>query len=214
MAIQVAGQDGASVWAVDSQSLAGRVSMRPVPVLGWYSVAWNTGILSAVAASGLLFSLRNTAPANVVIIRRVGIGWLQTTAFTTAQRMEFQLLVARSFTTADSGQPVTLTANQGKHRTTFPSSTVDMRCATTTVLGSSGNKILDNVAVGIQWVWANALGVGIPNSPNNLFSHDAGDHPLILGPNEGINILNGVLMGAGGAGMMYVSIEYAEATSY
>lgn len=217
MAIQTMGQDGSTLVAVDPQHLAQRVSLRPVQVLGWYSLALSTGLLTGASLSSVLFSLRNGAPSNLLMVRRVGIGWAQTTAFTTAQRLEFQLAVCRAFTVADTGgQAVAMgAANIGKHRTSFASPSVaDVRISTTGILGSSGSKVIDAWPIGLQWLFSGAAGTGMQASPNNLFSHDTGDHPLILAPNEGLNILNGVAMGAAGVGILYVNIEFAEVAAY
>jgi hypothetical protein len=214
MAIQLLGQDGSSVQSIDPLFLASRVSLRPMQCTAWNSIAASTGLLTAVAAGGALFSLRNLS-SNLIVVSRVGIGFVCTTAFTAAQRMEFQLQVARAFTASDTGgTTLALTANNGKHRTSLATpSSLDCRIATTAAL-TAGTKVLDTTALGITGFWVPGVGTSLQVAPDNLFSHSAGDYPLVLGLNEGLNVVSNVLMGAAGVGVAYVNVEFAEATSF
>ena len=56
-------------------------------------------------------------------------------------------------------------------------------------------------------------GSTLPWSHGNLFEAAPNEYPLILDQNEGININNGVLMGATGVGIAYVSVDFAEVES-
>lgn len=215
MAIQILGVDGNTVQAVDPQFNATRTSMRPVQCLGRNSVAAPTGIITVIAAGGAIFSFRNIS-ANLIMVRRVGIGFVCTTAFTTAQRMEFRLTVARAFTASDTGgTALALTGDQGKHRTSLSTPTsVDCRISGVAAL-TAGTKTLDTINLGYVGFWVAGVGSVLQaDTADNLFSHNSGDYPLILAQNEGFNILNSFLMGAAGAGVAYVSMEFAEVTSF
>jgi hypothetical protein len=212
MAIQQLGADGTSVLAVDATFKAARATLRPAEVIGWYSFGATSGLLTAVAAAGPVFSLRNTG-SNLLMIRRVQVGFGVTTAFTAAQLLAYNLLFARSFTASDSGGTALYTAGMNKHRTGFTNitSAPDIRIATTAAL-TAGTRTLDTVPLGVAAGGATAVGVAL--SPVLLLSHDAGDYPVILAQNEGLVITNGVAMGAAGVINLHVNVEFAEVASY
>ena len=199
---------------IDSTMQALRTTLRPMQVLGWYSIGAQSGALTLAAAAGAIFSLRN-AGANLLIVRRVGVGFIATAAFTVAQRVDYGLIVARTFTASDTGgTPIAVTGNNGKHRTSHAAPTnIDCRIAIAAVL-TAGTKTLDANHLSQTGAWVGAAGAGLPISQNNLFSHDAGDFPLVLAPNEGFNIQNITLMGAGGVGIAYVNLEFAEVATF
>jgi hypothetical protein len=216
MAIQLLGQDGTTVQKVDPTFGAARVSIRPAEVTTWQSIGAQSGLMTLVAANGAIFSLRNLS-SNLLLVRRVGIGYTCTTGYTAAQKIDFGLMVARAMTTSDTGgTAIALVANNTKLRTSMNTFTsVDCRISTTAALGA-GTKTLDTnhlSQIG-GWTLAATAGVVIPFNSGNLFSHDAGDHPIVLGMNEGINIMNLTVGGAAGVGIAYINIEVAEATSF
>lgn len=199
---------------IDNLHKALRVSIKPNESLGWNSIGAQSGLLTTVAANEAVFSFRNIS-ANPIIIRRVGVGFLCSTPFTAAQKVDFGLMIARAFTVSDTGgTAIALTGNNAKHRTSLGTPTsVDMRIATTGAL-TAGTKTLDANTVGMVGAWVPAAGTIVNAAQDNLLSHAAGDHPIILAQNEGINIQNLTLMGAAGIGTLYVNIEFAEVASY
>lgn len=200
---------------VDTTFKALRVSIRPMEVTSWISVAAKSGAATTVAAAGAIFSLRQLA-ATLLIIRRIGVGFVATTGFTAAQLLDYALFVARAFTVSDSGgTAIALTGSNCKHRTSLGTPTsVDCRIATTAAL-TAGTKTLDANALNMVAGYApTTAGVVLTTSQNNLLSHDAGDYPLVLAINEGINVQNVSVMGAAGVGTIYVNAEFSEATAY
>lgn len=201
---------------VDATMKAARVSIRPAEVLGWQSVGVQSGAIATVAANGPVFSLRNIS-TKLIIIRRVGIGFIATTGFTAAQKLDFGLTVARNFTASDSGgTAIAFTGSNGKHRTSLGTpSSLDARIATTAAL-TAGTRTLDTNALAMIGGYAAALGVGAIIAPalNNMFTHDAGDYPLVLAQNEGLILSPLTTMGAGGAGNLFVNLEFAEADTF
>jgi len=215
MAIALQNLGGTNVLEVDGTHKAARVSLRPPEVLGWNSVGASSGLISSPpGVNALMFSFRNASP-NPVLISRVGIGFLTTTAFTAAQSIEFGLTVARNYTVADSGGiAIALTGSNGKHRTSLATpAAVDGRILSTGQM-NIGTRTLDGTQLAQQTGWSGGVGVTIPASLNNLFRHDAGDYPLILEQNEGITIVNNVAFGAGGVGKLCVNMEFAEVNSF
>ena len=199
---------------IDSVFQALRVTLRPTQVLGWYSLGAQTGSLTLVAAAGAIFSFRNSG-TNLMLVRRIDIGFIATSTFTIAQRVDYGLVIARSFTASDTGgTAIAVTGNNGKHRTSFSTPiSMDCRIATTAAL-TAGTKTLDGNNQAQIAGWVGAAGAGVPVGSGNLLSHDAGDYPLVLSQNEGFNIQNITAMGAGGVGIAYVNVEFAELTTF
>lgn len=213
MAIQLQGFSGV-VPEVDTTFRANRTTIRPQEILGWLSVGAQSGALTGAAANSAVFSFRNLA-SNPIIVRRVGVGFITTTIFTTAQAVDFGLLVARSFTVSDSGgTAIALTANNCKHRTSLAALTsIDCRISTTAAL-TAGTKTLDTNHLAQNGAWSGVAGTGLAVVANNLLSHDTGDYPLVLATNEGFNIMSLTALGAAGVIRLYVNMELAEATAY
>jgi len=211
MAIQVQG-NGGTTQEVDSTFRAARVSLRPAEVIGYYSVAGASGALTGVAAAGPVWSFRNTG-ANLILVRRVSIGFVTTTAFTTAQGLDYQMLRANSFTASDSGGTALFTAGQNKHRNSFTNitSAPDIRIASTGAL-TAGTRTLETAGVGIAGGSSTAVGTSMPIT--DILEQDSGDYPFVLAQNEGFVITNGIAMGAAGVIRLQVSVEYAEAAAY
>ena len=214
MAIQILGQDGVSIAGVDATKKAMRVSLNPMEVLAWQSLGARSGLITGIAALGPLFSFRNIS-ANLVTIRRVGAGFMTTTAFTAAQTVDFELVVARAFAVSDSGgTAISITGSNGKHRTSLSTPTsLDARIATTAAL-TAGTRTLDANALGQIAGWSGAVGQGIAPTVDNLLSHTPGDHPLVLAQNEGFIVRPITALGAAGVGNFYVNMEFAEAAAY
>jgi hypothetical protein len=211
---KVLGADGINQLGVDANFKAARVSQRPVESQAWLSVASRSGALTGLAANVAIFSFRNLS-ANALIVRRVGVGFLTTTAFTAAQEVAFGLKFARAFTGSDSsGTAIALTGSNCKQRSSLASLTsVDCRISAAAAL-TAGTKTLDTNDLGVVGFYSNAAGASLSPSLNNLLSHDEGDYPLVLAQNEGFNIMSLVALGAAGVGVAYVNMEVAEATGY
>jgi hypothetical protein len=211
MAIQVQGFGGA-VQEVDSTFRAARVTIRPIELIGYYSVAGVSGALTGVAANGAVFSFRNTG-SNLMLMRRVMLGFVTTTAFTTAQGLAYALIRANSFTASDTGQTSLFTAGQNKHRNGFTNitSAPDIRIANTAAI-TAGTRTLETNSLVVVSGGSTALGTGI--TPQVLLEQDTGDYPLVLAQNEGFVVTNLIAMGAAGVIQLNVSIEFAEATAF
>lgn len=199
---------------VDTTFRARRLTIRPGELLGWHSIGATSGLLVGVTGGASLFSLRNIGNT-LLHVRRVGVGFRTTTAFTTPQVVDFGTAVARSFVTSDTGgTAIAIVDNNLKHsrRLETPMS-VDCRIATTTAL-TAGTKTLDTNYLGQIGFYSNGVGSGAELGANNLYQHDSGDHALILQQNEGINIRLLTTMGAVGVGRLAVVVEFGNLASY
>lgn len=168
--------------------------------------------LAGVAANAPLFALRqiNSAGA-VLVVRRVGIGFITTTAFTAAQELAFGLFVCRSFSASDTGgTTISFATSYQLHRTSDnPPVSVDARYGAL----AAGTRTPDALPLGLQAAWSGGIGVTLTPMPHNLFRHDADvDRQIMLAANEGLEIQNVVAMGAVGVGDLIVAIEFDERT--
>ncbi len=191
-----------------------RVADYPVDCLAFLSVGAQTGGLTGLAANAAIFSFRNIG-SNPVMIRSIGMGFVLTTAFTTAQMVSFGLIAARAFTVSDSGgTAIALTGSNAKVRTSLGALTsVDARIAAGSAL-TAGTKTLDANHLGQSGAWGAGVGTLIATGRDNLLQHAAGDHPIILAQNEGINVMNITALGAGGVGTAFVNMEVAEMAAF
>ena len=211
MAIQVQG-NGGTIQEVDAAFRSARVTLRPMELIGYYSVSGSSGALTGVAANGPVWSFRNTG-SNLLLVRRVSIGFVTTTAFTTAQGLQYEMFRATSFTASDSGGTALYTVGANKHRNDFPNvtSAPDIRIASTGAL-TAGTRTLQTAGMGIAGGSSTAVGTSMPIT--DILEQDSGDYPFVLAQNEGFIIANGIAMGAAGVIRLQVSVEYAEVTSY
>jgi hypothetical protein len=205
---------------VDSTMQAGRISERPPEILGSYSMSQVSGALTLVAAGTIaapvaVFSFR-WAPATstqLCMIRRIEVGYNVITAFGTAQTLQYNLLMARSYTVSPSGGTAATFSNPNtaKHRTAMPPTAFtgggDFRMASTAAL-TAGTVALDSQFAATVNGPVTAVATNMPMTP--LFQHQAGDYPLIFAVNEGFIINNGQVMGATGVVNLIVNVEWME----
>lgn len=223
----VSGPPGSATFAtvgseliVDSTWGASRVRLMPseynAPAFqgGFFRVGRALAGITGVAAAGPLVSFRWGLPNSEALIKRVSIGAAITTAFTAAQPVDFDLIIARGFTVADTGgNPVTpILGNSQKNRTRWmnTSQLADLRDSSGAAL-TAGTRTLDAAAIGEAIITqTNGLGSG-GMSPIDLYKHDImAGHPLMIGNNEGLIIRVVTAMGAVGVVKVYYSIEWAE----
>ena len=215
MAIIQSGANSTVLQTVDPTFLTARVSERPPEILGAYSIGLTSGALTAVAAGATVYSFR-WAPATTTqlcMVRRVEIGFSTTTAFGTAQALQYSMQVARNWTASDTGGTTALftQTNTGKMRTVMPTSAFaggGQIMIATTGANSAGTRTLDTQAMMFTQGSSTAIATTLTTVP--LFQHQPGDYPLILANNEGFIINNVVLMGATGVINLTVNVEWME----
>jgi hypothetical protein len=206
MAQQIVGADGSTIVKIDPSFGAMRVSARPYEATAWLQ-------FSAKSANGPVFSLRN-ASSNLLMIRKVVIGFITTTGYTAAQYQDFSVFIARSWTGADSGgTTLTLTGNNCKLRTSLAALTSAAAFISTTGVITAGTRTVDTNNIGTYGQWFTATTAGIGWGLTTIFDQGPGDYPLICAQNEGIVIQAGTAMGAGGVGILTVMVECAETTT-
>lgn len=185
-------------------------------LLGAYSKSMSSGTIGAGAsANSPVFSFRyGGSGGNVAVVRRVNITVAGTATAFAAGTGIFEMYAARSFTASDTGGTAgTLTGNNSKLRTSFPTTQLaDFRISSTAAL-SAGTRTLDsnplasvNVAVGTS-TSAQLLGQTVFYEPGQ-----AGDYPLILAANEGFVIQ--ATVPATGTWSIQVRVDWEEYSAY
>lgn len=225
MPLQLAGLNNPTVATVaDTTFDALRINPRPMECYSWQMITAQTGNQTVTVAfvnttgAGTIWSLRNNGPGYIAI-RKVQVGFRLTTAFTTAQMMDYALVVGRTHVTPFvAGGTILSTLNS------FSSGKLDRRNSapmysiiTATTAGltalTAGNVIFDANYIGyVNW-WNAAIGATLP--PNTvLFESLPGEAPLILRPYESVNVVNVTLMGSTGVGIATINCEFAEISSF
>lgn len=216
MAIIQTGAASSGNLIVDPTMQAGHVTLRPPELLGAYQIGLTSGALTGVLAGAPVYSFRfNPAVStNVIMIRRVEIGFSTITAFTTAQSLQYSLQVARAWTVVDSGgvSAAFTQANTGKLRTTMPTSQMaltgsNLQIANTGTL-TAGTRTLDTQVMSFAQATSNGVGTSATLLP--ILQQQPGDYPLILGAQEGFIINNVQAMGAAGVINLTVNVEWLE----
>lgn len=229
MSIELKSGASADVASVDAYTKALRASVRPIELTGGgqYRHAIRSGTLAAtLAANGLLYSFRWGDATLNALIMRIRAQLFANIAFTAAfNDMSMYAKVGRAFTASHTGGTAgTLTGNNGKLRTDFPTSKIptngDLRIANTAVLAggtvtedtdpfaysSVGKPNIVNAAAATEYLAAQPL-VQLDYEPDMA----DGVHPLLLEQNEGFTIRNGpVVWPAAGTGILVVQVQWAE----
>lgn len=184
---------------------------KKAPEGGEYRIALASGAVTVVAADAPVFSMRWTNTTLACVVKQVNLLWTMSTAFGTAQDVAFGLYFARSYSVVDSGgTAATLTGNNAKMKTSFPTSRVaDMRIATTGAL-TAGTRTLDTQPLAVKSGGTNTLGLGGNNALPWEFGILDATQPIILVANEGLVLNNLVLMGATGVMTIRVVVEWSE----
>lgn len=184
-----------------------RVTQFPVECLGGYRYSGVSGLVTGVAANGELFQMRWSDTANLALIDYVRVRSTLTTAFTAAQELIHEIILAAAWSVSGTGgTAITPSATNLAKRSSFPQSKIgDMRIASTAALGV-GTKTLYGNALAAQHGWAGAQGQTAIDLTIDLTNGGA-EYPVVLAQNEGLVIRNGVAMGAGG--VMKTSVEIA-----
>ena len=186
-----------------------RAPYKIAPERAEFTITIPSGALTTVAADGPVWSCRWTATQQLCVVKRVGLSVTVRTAYGTAQGTEYGLYFARAFTVADSGgTAATLTTNNGKLDTNYPTSVMgDMRIGTTGVI-TAGTRTLDAHPLGANCFQTNALGATA--NMDWVFGGSDDSQQVILRQNEGLVLHNLFLMGATGVLRLYVTMEWSE----
>jgi hypothetical protein len=205
------------------------VNSKPIPhgALGHYRIAATTGTLAAaLAASAQLFYLRWTDATRFCVITSFKARFQTLTPFTGATLTDFgfDLFKATSVSAGGSGTDLGALVKTRMRTTGMGASLLDaaglMRISQTAAL--TAITTLDATAIAQSVGDANqtnpAAGTEEPrvNDPTLLFRPNVagGEHPLVLGQNEGLVLRNRTVWPAAGTGLVQIELAWAEVTAY
>lgn len=195
---------------------------------GAYRAAVVSGVLTGVAAgtttAGWLWALNwtpSTSPKaelniSTLVLQRFRARMVTIAGPTAAQEVGLDLVVARAQTAAATGgTAVSLTTNNAKKRTSFPTSQAAMRVGSTGAL-TAGTQVLDAtpIAAASAAELASAATVGTGASEILLTTDDLDREPVQLVTGEGLVLRNRILQGAGYTARLIVEIDWLEVQRY
>ncbi|HXK36988.1 MAG TPA: hypothetical protein VJ553_05405 [Candidatus Paceibacterota bacterium] len=177
-----------------------------------YMISVPSGALTIVAANGPLWSMQWTSTSLICVVKRVKLSLGVTTAFTTAQTVHLGLYFARAYTVADTGgTAATLTTNNGKLDTSYPTTVLtDLRMCTTGAL-TPGTRTLDAQSLDVGVFACSAIGAA--GDVEMQFGLTPSRQEIILRQNEGLVLHNLTTMGVVGVVRLTVTLEWAEVPS-
>lgn len=190
--------------------------------LGQYCYGGFTGVLpAALGANSEIFQFRWTQGSNLCVIRKIRISaCVSTTFFAAGVPVQIDLIKSTSWTVAGTGGTGLTPAGLLKRRTSMGNTLVatgDIRIATTAALGA-GTKTLEGLSLSTILapgpITASLNGQIIPPG-TILWQAEVGDgeHPLVLGQNEGFSIRS-VAVPATGVWQVAVNVDWAEVAAY
>jgi hypothetical protein len=218
---------------IDPTWQAARVSIRPLEfntggrLGGHYAMSASIALAAGQpnSASSPLFAMRWMDSNLNFVLLRFTISAAIKTAFGASQLIDFDLIRATSFATNPTGgTPIVPSSISQKMRTTQMSNT--LLSSGGAIMISSGSPLslnqctLDTQPFGYA-IAAVQYGTGPANTGVNpppamvLYEQkDAGQHPMVLGPNEGLVLRNGDAYGATGVVKLGLTMVWAETPSY
>jgi len=190
--------------------------------LGVYRATHQCALVATQAADSRLFEIRNanTDAQRVIIPMQLKVTWLQTAAHTAAILDNLNLIKGTTFTAVDSANVVTPTAVA--LRTGGPAAPGGALLRGVTVAGAAagmtGGTVTRSSPVARLPKWlllAQPTGAEAKPDIVDLLKGDLaeGGHPFILGPDEGLILENGVLLGAAAGSIVSVELTWAEAVA-
>jgi hypothetical protein len=207
-------QSGATtdLLTIDPTAKAARTTIRPNEVLGAYRWMATSGSIAASTPPGILFTWKYTG-SGVAVLRRIDVGLNVTTAYTQGGVRLSTYFVRTTFTQGStSATSVTLTGNNGKKRTSHPTTNASAFIATF-------QGILNDVASGEDATPFSSTLLNMPTTisvvgPQTLYQDDPTDYPIVFAQNEGFRIKNDTAFAATGLSNLVVTVEYDEMAAY
>lgn len=199
-------------------------NLKPLPTTrGHYRCATRTRLVITQAANSRLFEIRNAHASDLLIPTQIHVQWRQGPLDTHTATIEdsIDIFKATAFSVVDpTGGPVTpLTTRM---RTSMAASSAEVRANALAGLaaGITGGTMTLEASPFAQvsnFLLAAPVATAVPPPMAELFWKPEpadSEHPLVLAPNEGIVIVNRVLLGAAAGSSVYIDVQWAEVTVY
>jgi len=224
MGIQLIGNGGVVADVDGSTFRALQTTLRPTDhgAFGSYTFGAFTGILpAALAANSEIFQFRWTDASRLCLINQIKISaCVSTTFFAAGVPVKIDLVKATAWSAAGTGGTALTPAALLKKRTNMGSSLVaagDIRIASTAALGA-GTKTLEGSSLSVLAApgpITASLNGQIIAPGTSLHDSDVsnGEHPIVLGQNEGF-IIRSVAVPATGTWEVGIKIDWTEVADY
>ena len=183
-------------------------------LLGSYAKGMTSGVIAAGASAGApIFDFQYTGPG-LAVIRKVTISVGDAGTGFAAGNAHFDLYAARAFTAADTGGTAgTLTGNNAKLRTSFPTTALGAIMIANTGAMSAGTRTLDTDPLGsVSAATTTTAGLAVLAPTDLLAPKNAGDYPAVFATNEGFEIQ--ATVPATGTWTVSVTVYWDEYSSY
>lgn len=186
------------------------MSVRYPNLLGSYRQTFTTGLVTTVAAgtatAGHILALRSATTDKAVLLRSLEVEFVLTTAFGAAQRVGFDVQIARTYSAAHTGATA-LTVTGGKTNAGAATPIMAGRIADTGAL-TAGTHTFDANPIAKGYLYASAIGALLgPRFYDFTACRDGG---ILLQTQEGVVVRNLILMGATGVGEWAFTAEWDE----
>ena len=169
------------------------------------------GAYTTIAAGAPLVSAHWTDTTKSMILTSLGVKMSTQVAFTTAQYVQLLGYISRNNSGPATAGTNLFTSTVERVKTGMPASrliNVQVANAGSTPLSAPTQQTLSNPILNLDY-YASALGIeSASNNPYDLFAGQG--RTIILNAGEGIEILNGILMGAVGTVSLVVSMTWLE----
>lgn len=184
--------------------------MTKMGVQNTFRVVAKSGLMTVIAATGPVFSMRWTSSEVHAMIKKVNLWWVTITAFGAAQLVEYDLFKVNNFSVVDSGglavTPASITPLNSFVSGLWPKSALnDMRISDTAAL-TAGTRTPDTYPIFTRASWSAGIGQGLFNPVGK----EEFDNPIVLKANEGLVLANSLVMGATGVTKLRFELEWDE----
>lgn len=212
MAVLESPTNPAALAEVDPGMRALRATLRPPEASGAFRIGEFSGLLTAAAANGYLFYLRNPDPNKLIVLNYLRLRMAVITSFTAAQELAFDAVHLRTWSLATAGgTPIAVANNNLKKRASLAASIGDMRIATTAGLTAPTAVVDANPFIaGMAKTLAAAATVQDIAFDEEFDATNGTDFPVIYAGNEGLAVRNKILMGAVGTVRLAVTAGWTE----
>lgn len=175
-----------------------------------YIVGARSGLMTAIAADADVFGMRNIlSTKDALAVAWIRLRWETAAAFTTAQSLAFRVHKAYGFTAIHSAGGTAVQAHfrrQSQRKGTAVGDRVPLTEISSYISGTAAITGATYTAVDADEPEAYAVGAGstTPGVYDDWTPEDG--IPLVLEPDEGLVIKVDILMGAVGAGRLWVGV--------
>jgi hypothetical protein len=187
-------------------------------VAGHYRATHRFLLAATQAAGSRLFTLRNAAASDLIVITSCLVKILQTSAFTAAIEDSFDLTKQTAFSAIDTVNTVAPagSSKQGIYGKAFPGDAV---LTGVTVAGAAagmtgGTMTPDASPISQLPIWFLAVvptsAANPPVAQDDLIELADAAAPTVLQPNEGVALTNRLLLGAAAGASVYLDVSWTQ----